>query len=233
MSSPLVAVAHGSRDPRSAATVHAILDRVRRARPKLSVIPAWLDFGTPTLGEALAETRDDPVVVPLLLTAGYHSNVDIPRTLRSQPQRRVRYGQPLGPHPLLEEAARRRLAEAGAPERGPVVLAWAGSSWGDAAGEVGRVAVALGARLGRKVLPASASGATPEVAATLARCRAETAEPVSVASYLLAPGRLHDQVRRAAGPDDIVADPLGDLPETAEVILQRYAEAAWFGDAGS
>ena len=231
---PLVTVAHGSRDPRSAACVQAILDRVREARPMISVVPAWLDFERPTLAEALGALDHEAVVVPLLLTSGYHTNVDIPRTLKSvPPDLRVRYAPPLGPHPLLVEAVCRRLAEAGAPQRGPVVLAWAGSSWRGAAAEIDRVAAALAARLGRPVVPASSSGGAPQVAAALDRVRRESAHLVAVASYLLAPGRLHDQVRRAAGPDSVVAEPLGDLPEVAQVILDRYDEAAPVSDRTS
>ncbi len=38
---PLVAVAHGSRDPRSAAAIHALMDEVRRQRPDLDVRTAF------------------------------------------------------------------------------------------------------------------------------------------------------------------------------------------------
>lgn len=50
----LVAVAHGSRDPRSAATISALVDRVRWLRPDLDVRLAFLDLCAPRLDAVLA-----------------------------------------------------------------------------------------------------------------------------------------------------------------------------------
>ncbi|NUT12613.1 MAG: CbiX/SirB N-terminal domain-containing protein, partial [Nonomuraea sp.] len=101
---PLVAVAHGSRDPRAAATVAALLDRVRLARPDVPVRVAYLDHCAPSIGQAL-DGLDEAVVLPLLLTEAYHSRVDLPAALNEararDPRLRVRYGTTLGPHPLL------------------------------------------------------------------------------------------------------------------------------------
>ena len=59
------------------------------------------------------------VVLPLLLTAAYHSETDLPALLGAArgalPGLRISYGEPLGPHPLLLRALDRRLAECGAP----------------------------------------------------------------------------------------------------------------------
>src|SRR5690606_20572705 len=111
---PLVAVAHGSRDPRAAATVEALLDEVRLLRPGLPVRGAYLDHATPAPGQAL-HGLSEAVVLPLLLTEAYHSRVDLPAELREararDPRLRVRYGTTLGPHPLLTTALERRLAE--------------------------------------------------------------------------------------------------------------------------
>ncbi|MGI5272881.1 sirohydrochlorin chelatase [Nonomuraea sp. CA-218870] len=133
---PMVAVAHGSRDPRAAATVAALLDEVRRLRPWLPVRTAYLDHATPALGQALHGLAE-AVVLPLLLTEAYHSRVDLPAALREararDPRLRVRYGTTLGPHPLLMAALERRLEEAGVTVGDPdtaVVLVSAGS--GDA-----------------------------------------------------------------------------------------------------
>ena len=121
MAPPLVAVAHGSRDPRAAATVGALLDLVcRRAAsagyPGLDVRAAYLGHAAPTLGQALGALDGEAVVLPLLLTAAYHSKTDIPKALHearsTQPRLDITYGRPLGPHPLLLRALDRRLAEA-------------------------------------------------------------------------------------------------------------------------
>ncbi len=118
---PLVAVAHGSSDPRAAASVDALLSLVRaRAAaagyPGLDVRAAYLGHAAPTLAQALGAVDDAAVVLPLLLTAAYHSKTDIPKVLhevgRARPRLGLGYGRPLGPHPLLRRALERRLAEA-------------------------------------------------------------------------------------------------------------------------
>ncbi|WP_233508496.1 sirohydrochlorin chelatase, partial [Spongiactinospora gelatinilytica] len=130
----MVAVAHGSRDPRAAETVEELLDLVRRDRPGLPVRSAYLDHAPPTLGQAL-RGLPEAVVLPLLLTEAYHSRVDIPAALTTatarDPGLRVHRATTLGPHPLLVTALEHRLTEAGVPLGDPdtaVVLVSAGSS---------------------------------------------------------------------------------------------------------
>ncbi|MEU9999089.1 CbiX/SirB N-terminal domain-containing protein [Streptomyces sp. NPDC050848] len=133
MSAPvLLVVAHGSRDPRHAATVHALVRRVRSLRPGLRVETAFLDFNLPsvpgTLDRLAAEGVRDVVALPLLLTRAFHAKADIPAVLRqAPPSLRIRQAEVLGPSPLLVAAVERRLYEAGlAP--GGVVPASAGST---------------------------------------------------------------------------------------------------------
>ena len=44
----LVALAHGSRDPRSAATIKALVDEVRSMRPDLRIEQAFLELSKPS-----------------------------------------------------------------------------------------------------------------------------------------------------------------------------------------
>ena len=139
MSAPLVAVAHGSRDPRSAGTIHALMDVVRRLRPDLDVRTAFLDLSAPRLGDVLSavhgDGRRDAVVVPLLLGRAFHARVDVPAAVADvqhrYPRFQVHVSDVLGPDQRLEDAAWRRLEQAGIsaddPELG-VLLAGAGSS---------------------------------------------------------------------------------------------------------
>ncbi|WP_431902631.1 sirohydrochlorin chelatase [Nonomuraea sp. bgisy101] len=225
---PLVAVAHGSRDPRAAATVEALLERVRQARPWLPVRSAFLDHGPPTLAQALHGLRE-AVVLPLLLTEAYHSRVDLPAALAEARARdarlRMRYGTTLGPHPLLLDALERRMAEAGVAPGArdtAVVLVSAGSSDARANAVVADLARSWGERAGWwAVAPAYASAAGPTPAEAVAALRAAGAPRVAVAPYLLAPGFFADKVRQSSGAD-VVADVLGPAPELVEVLLERY-----------
>ncbi len=248
---PLVAVAHGSRDPRAAATVEALLGLVRRRAadrgyPGLDVRAAYLGHAAPTLGQALGSLDGHAVVLPLLLTAAYHSKADIPGVLReartAQPRLGVTYGRPLGPHPLLLDALERRLADAtdgdGEPEPGhtAVVLAAAGSSDPAANAVIADTAARWrSARGWQAVLPAYASAASPTPRQAVAAALRGGARRVLVASYLLAPGLFADQIRQdslAAGAA-AVSSALGAAPEVADVVLSRYAESLAEGSAAA
>ncbi|MBB5131050.1 sirohydrochlorin ferrochelatase [Thermocatellispora tengchongensis] len=227
-------MAHGSRDPRAAATVEAILDEVRRLRPAFDVRAAYLDHSTPTLRRAL-HGLTEAVVLPLLLTEAYHSRVDIPAALAEitarRPRLRVHRGATLGPDPLLTTALERRLAEAGVPAGAPgtaVVLVSAGSSDPAANQVVARMARAWAReRPWWAVMPAYASAASPTPAEAVTALLEAGAPRVAVAPYLLAPGYFADKVRHdalAAGAA-VVADVLGPAPELADIVLTRYAQA--------
>ncbi|WP_433500538.1 sirohydrochlorin chelatase [Sphaerimonospora sp. CA-214678] len=231
---PLIAVAHGSRDPRAAATVEALLDRVRLTRPDLEVRAAYLDHTSPAPAGALADL-DEAAVLPLLLTAAYHSRVDIPAVLREvsalQPRLRVHLGSTLGPHPLLVTALERRLAEAGVKIGDPgtaVVLVSAGSSDARANAVVGDLARQwAGSRPWWSVTAAYASAAAPAPAEEVVRLTRAGARRVVVAPYLLAPGYFSDKVRRDAlqAGAHRVADVLGPAPELVTILLERYGQA--------
>jgi sirohydrochlorin ferrochelatase len=230
---PLIAVAHGSRDPRAAATVESLLDLLRRARPEIPVRTAYLDHAPPTLGMALSGLAE-AVVLPLLLTEAYHSRVDIPGALAEaaarRPLLRVHRGATLGPHPLLVTALERRLAEAGVEAGDPgtaVVLVSAGSSDRRANATVARIAREWTGRGWWSVTPAYASAAEPTPEQEVRRLVEAGAPRVVVAPYLLAPGYFADKIRAttlAAGAE-VVADVLGAAPELATVLLERYEQA--------
>ncbi|GGS52378.1 sirohydrochlorin chelatase [Planobispora rosea] len=231
---PLVAVAHGSRDPRAATTVEELLDEVRRARPDIPVRAAYLDHSAPTLAGALSGLAE-AAVLPLLLTEAYHSRVDIPGALAEvtarQPRLRVRRGTTLGPHPLLTAALERRLTEAGVPVGDPgtaVVLFSAGSSVRRANATVAAIAADWAGRRGWwSVSAAYASAAEPTPEQEVRRLLEAGAPRVVVSPYLLAPGYFADRTRErtlAAGAE-IVADVLGAAPEVASVLLERYEQA--------
>jgi sirohydrochlorin ferrochelatase len=235
---PLIAVAHGSRDPRSAATVMELLDVVRALRPSLDVRAAFLDLSAPRLGDVLRSVHGEghrrAVVVPLLLGKAFHARVDVPGAVaevqRQFPRLDVTIGDVLGPDPWLESAALRRLTAAGVRSGDRslgVVLAGAGSSHAPANAAVAAIASRWAARSGwAGVEPAFASATQPDVATAVARLHAQGARRIAVASWFLAPGRLPDRITAqtlALSPDALIAAPLGADPEVAELVLHRYA----------
>lgn len=228
----LVLVAHGSRDPRTLATVHTLVDRVRALRPGLPVHLGHIELNEPLLPDTLAALGDqEAVLVPLLLSRGYHVKQDIPE-MAAASRVRARFATPLGPHSLLVDTLYERLVEAGwrtpATEaerrsRG-VVLAAAGSRDPDAAVDARRTAELLAERLGVPVVPAYASAAAPTVPAAVRAFAARGRHRVAVASYFTAPGRFATECADAA--PWIAAGPLGAHPAMVRLVLHRYDEAA-------
>lgn len=236
---PLVAVAHGSKDPRAAAATEGLLAVVRaRAAAQglggVDVRTAFLDHAAPSLPRVLGSLAPDHsrcVVVPLLLAPAYHAKADIPgqtAKIRSAcPGLDIALADTVGPHPGLLEALDRRLEECWPGPRNDtsVVLAAAGSS--DPAANAANAALSGRLRdLGgwRRVVTAYASAASPAPAEAVAELRGDG--PVIVGTYLLAPGYFADKIRDtslAAGAAAVSA-PLGAAPEVADVIIGRYRD---------
>lgn len=234
----LLVIAHGSRDPRHAATVHALVRRVRSLRPGLRVETGFLDFDLPSVPGVLeslaAEGVRDVVALPLLLTRAFHAKTDIPAVLAEAPARlRVRRADVLGPSPLLLAALERRLYEAGLTPADKsstgVVLASAGSTDPEAIAVIAAIAREWRHTGWCAVRPAFASAGSPagfpRTEDAVRELRALGCERVAVAPYVLAPGFLPDRIARGAAAADVRSDVLGPAPEVARVLLERYDAA--------
>ena len=221
MTSPaLLAVAHGSRDPAAADVVRALAGQVRRLAPVLDVRVAFLGHAEPSLPTELTAAGSNTVIVPLLLSSGYHLSTDISGVADVAG---ARVAAPLGPDELLLTALTARLAEAGVPDGTPIVLAAAGSADPLAAADVRQQADLLADQLGVPVVAAFASTAAPSVQDAVAELRERTGRPVAVASYLLAPGQFQDQLAECGA--DWLTEPLGGHPAVAGLVIDRYRKA--------
>ncbi|MGW3623326.1 sirohydrochlorin chelatase [Streptomyces sp. NPDC000880] len=238
MRSPvLLVIAHGSRDPRHAATVHALVERARSLRPGLRVETGFLDFNAPAVPRVLerlaAEGVEDVVALPLLLTRAFHAKADIPAVLHEAqarlPRLRIRQAEVLGPSPLLLSALERRLYEAGldpsVKRSTGLVLASAGSTDPEAIAVIAEIARELRHTGWCAVRPAFASASLPRTEDAVRELRAEGVCRVAVAPYVIAPGRLPDRIAAGAREADVIADVLGAAPELARLLLRRLDEA--------
>jgi sirohydrochlorin ferrochelatase len=250
MSPALVAVAHGSRDPRSAATVAALVDEVRRQRPGLDVRLSFLDLSAPRLPDVLDAVAADghrrAVVVPLLLGHAFHASVDVPGAVTQAAARLpgldITISPVLGGHEGLSAAALRRLATAlmadpasrsaaAGPLHDPglgVVLAAIGSSHAPANAAVADLVAGWTRRFGwHGGSAAFATTTAPTVAEAVADLRAGGAQRVAVAQWILAPGLLPDRiVRDATAAGAPVADALAADPGVVRAVLDRYDDTA-------
>jgi sirohydrochlorin ferrochelatase len=236
----LVALAHGSRDPRSAQTVTSLVEEVRTMRPDLRIEPAFLELSKPSFSQVVDRLvragYDEIVVVPLLLTEAYHAKVDVPRAIAEATERheglRIRGTGVLGLEPVFLEVLDRRLraalSDARVRELDALVLAAAGSSDQLANQAVSRLARLWGSRHRLPTVAAYASAAPPATGEAVRQFRAEGRRHIAVGSLFLAPGTLPDRAAELALEAGAVAvsDPLGADPEVARTVLARYAVGA-------
>jgi sirohydrochlorin cobaltochelatase len=233
----LLGVAHGSKDDGAQQVAQELLVAAGRLRPGLRAQAAYIDNASPSIAAALADLvqsgADDIAVVPLLLTAASHSKTDVAASVQAarldHPEVRLRYGRPLGPHPVLVDVLAQRLVQAGARDGDVVVLVAGGSLDPDANAQVAATARLLWERGGYPSVDiAFASATEPTLPAALDRARRLGAGRVAVAQYFLGPGRLPRAVEQKATAhalDVVVSQPLGAHVDIAALVLERYDEA--------
>ena len=218
----LVTVAHGTRHP-TGNRVAASLTAAAATRLGVRAQVSYVELCEPLVGEVLGgsdpQGAEPTVLVPLLLTTGYHVRVDLPAAAERAPDDVV-LTAPLGPDPLLAAAQVDRLLEAGAVPGQPVVLVAAGSRDPAASPELERAAALLEATWGGPVRLATLSGAGARLA--------DVAQPGdAVSPYLLAEGffaaRCAESARAAGAA--VVAGALGEHPSLAEIVVERYQRA--------
>jgi sirohydrochlorin ferrochelatase len=223
----LVACAHGTRNPTGRRLIAELALAARRLHPGLVTTAAFVDVQPPTVVDVVAELAAAgraAVVVPLLLSGGYHVHVDIAGAVAAHPGAVA--ARPLGPDPRLVAVLHDRLLASGADPRDPttaVVLAAAGSSDPRAVGDVEDTADLLQRRWAGPVTAGYGSAARPSVPDAVALARRGGAERVVVGAYLLAPG--HFAAKLAEAGADAVTAPLLPDERVAEVLLDRYEAA--------
>lgn len=227
----LVGCSHGTDDAAGRGVVAGLLAGLRAARPGLDVRAAFVDVQAPAVADVVGEVvagGGRAVVVPLLLSAGYHVHVDVAAAVAGRAA--VAAGT-LGPDVRLVGCLVDRLRDAGAGRGDSVVLGAAGSSDARAREDVGVMARALGdAWPYGPVTVGYGSAAEPRVGDAVAAARARGGRVV-LASYLLAPGWFHDRFVEAGA--DVVTAPLAPDARLVDVALDRYDAATGALPTGS
>lgn len=225
----MVLTAHGSADPRSAVTTHAVADQIRRQRPGLDVRVAFCEKSTPNLRDVLTGLDGPAVVTPLLLASAFHARVDIPAII-ADAGADVLVADTLGEDPRLVRVLRQRLSEA-APagdrrDTGVLVVA-VGSSHTEANAATDTLAEALAHRsrwAGVRV--AYATGPAPSVKSGIEELRELGAKQVTLAPWFVAHGRITDRIAAIASAQGLtLAQPLGAHRLVAATVLDRFDQA--------
>jgi sirohydrochlorin ferrochelatase len=231
VTSAVALVSHGTSSPAGRRAVAALIDAVTVRAPSRRVISGFVDVQQPDLRATLARA-DGGIVVPLLLSAGYHVHVDMRDAVRAETGRWV-LAAALGPDARLCELLAHRLREAGWAPGDAIVLAAAGSSDPRAVTDCRDMASRLERELGCDVACGFISTAIPRLQdAVRAVGAARAGRRVVVATYLLAPGYFADlaaELALAAGAA-VVSAPLvrADAPVSdglVDIVLDRLNRA--------
>jgi sirohydrochlorin ferrochelatase len=223
---PLALVSHGTSSPLGRTAVAALVDAVTARVPGRRVVSGFVDVQQPDLASTLARSGGS-VVVPLLLSGGYHVHVDMRQAVREDAAPSA-LAAALGPDDRLVAVLLRRLREAGVGGDDVVVLAAAGSTDARAVADCRDMASRLGGALGQRVTCGFISAASPRLSDVVRRAREwHPRARVTVASYLLAPGYFAELAGGCGA--DVVAAPLlrSDAPvpeELVDIVLDRAAE---------
>lgn len=220
----LLAVSHGTDDPDGARSIAALVARVAERLPDVDVRAAFVDVQQPDAASALAAIEGPVVIVPLLLSQGFHVHHDLHGIAVHRADAVVT--DALGPDALLAEVLAMRLAGIARPES-PLVLAVAGSRDERSVADAEGMAALLRARTGRRVDLAYLAARHPDLPTALS-----AAPDAVVATYLLGRGFFFDLAVRKAGAHPITPPLLDDLlpdqgiPDAlVDLVIQRYETA--------
>lgn len=222
---PVVGLAHGSRHPRGADAIEALMVAVGAAAG-VPAHAAYLDLAEPDLvtvvaGLAAAGHRR-VVVVPLLFTVAFHATVDVPEAIARAAQASgvdLVVTDILGTGDDVADVLRGALESAGVATEADAVLFAVGSSWPEANAAV----TALAARLADD-RPGAVRAAFGTCAPRVADVLGDLTEPVALWPLFLADGLLLDPLRNLAAERGwTLVEPLGAL--AAPLVLARYAAA--------
>ncbi len=210
----LVTVAHGTRHPTGNDVARALTEAAG-ARLGMAAVTSYVELSEPLFADVMATLTEPAVVVPLLLSTGYHVTVDLPRAAEAA-SNRVRMGPALGPDPQLALAQAERLREAGAIPGQRVVMVAAGSQDPAAMPDLEAAAGLLAEEWGGEVALATLGGGGQRPA--------EVVRPGdAVSPYLLAPGQFAERAREESLGAGVIADVIGVHDAVVDLIVARAA----------
>ncbi|OQW37707.1 MAG: ferredoxin [Nitrospira sp. HN-bin3] len=207
MTTGLLIIGHGSRDPHANVEFESLVAAYRATRADIEVAHGYVELAQPLLSTVLrdlAQRAESVVVLPLFLFAAGHVKNDIPLALSQARQEfptvRFTVANALGVHPNLVELAfeRARSALAGAREvtKTAVVVVGRGSSDPDANGDFCKVVrlLAEGREIGW-VVPCFIGVTRPLFEETMELVARARPERIVVMPYFLFGGRLISKIR--------------------------------------
>lgn len=220
----LVATSHGTDSPAGRSAIHALVAAVRRRLSGTQVVEAFVDVQNPAVGDVVRVADEPCVVVPLLLSPGFHVHHQIADAVALSPEHRA--AATLGPDLRLAEIMLERLIDAGAGRGDAVIMAAAGSTESAARDATEAMARLIAGQWGSPV-PVGYLGGTGMPLADVIAAQRSSRRRIALASYLLADGHFQDMLLAAAA--GVRARPLldGGEPDArlVELVVDRYRAA--------
>lgn len=224
----IVATAHGTNSPDGRSTIESIIENLRsllsqRLGPVYHVYEAYVDVQFPTLDEVLEglHSEDQTIILPLLLSTGYHTQVDMRDAAKESGISDIAIAAPLGPSPLMAQLMHHRLIEKGWRPGDTVVMAGAGSSRTDGQEAVARQCAMLSNVLAQEVTFGFIADISPTIEEIVAEAQGNG--PIFVANYLLGRGFFDQKLKKLGHQRGAhIAEPLvvpGDQ-QSVDVICQ-------------
>ena len=202
-------ISHGTSSALGQSLIEALAEAVTddlRARGLVDeVMLGHVDVQDPGVDEVIDRLPADrpAVLVPLLLSPGYHVHVDLAEALEGAGDRDIRLAPTLGPDPRLARILAERLPRL--RDGDEVVLAAAGSSDGRANASCEEMGRLLADELGRAVSVGFLAGGGAPLKAIVEQNRQSGCRLV-IANYLLAPGFFDDLARTLISEADSSAE---------------------------
>lgn len=231
----LLLCAHGTAEPLAQACLSrlasAVSSRFDSAARSVEIVECFVDVQEPAVKDVVDSLQGrSAVVVPALLSTGFHVKVDLAQAVASAPD--VALAAPLGPDGRLADLLVERLGDEVLREDDLVVLAGAGSSDAQAGRMIETAADLVARRVGRAVGVAHVSGGRPRLSEVVAEARGAGDRRVVVLSYVLAPGFFARRLRTSGAdvvtpallaPDDAVP------PALVDIVVERYNDGCASG----
>ncbi|WP_248305713.1 CbiX/SirB N-terminal domain-containing protein [Agromyces sp. H66] len=220
---------HGAPSGENREAIIRLVDGVASARPDLDVSISFVDASNADVAAALAaDAESDAVIVPLVLSAGFHVRTGLSLGL-DRLGGGAQLAAELGPDDRIVDVLASRLRRLDLADGDAVLLAAAGSNDTRAVRECFETARRLAQRLGRPVTVGFIAAAIPRLPDAIEMIReVHPGARVVVGSYLLAPGTFYDAASAAGA--DAIAEPLllpeePAAPELVDLVLERYDDA--------
>ncbi|WP_298418464.1 CbiX/SirB N-terminal domain-containing protein [Brevibacterium sp.] len=187
------------------ALAEAVIDDLRARGLVDEVMLGHVDVQDPGVDEVIDRLPADrpAVLVPLLLSPGYHVHVDLAEALEGAGDRDIRLASTLGPDPRLARILAERLPRL--RDGDEVVLAAAGSSDERANASCEEMGRLLADELGRAVSVGFLAGGSAPLKAIVEQNR-QIGSRLVIANYLLAPGFFDDLARTLISEADSSAE---------------------------